>query len=86
MESRATMAVNLDVFVGQQPSARSVGTTVAVKDLFKTLPVRYKTFQRNIKREFVKLVQVLQAYALIACGVKMVATNQARFYPEIANA
>lgn len=56
--------------------ARSVGTTVTVKELFKTLPVRYKTIHRNIKREFVKLAQVLHVYALIACGVKIVATNQ----------
>ena len=28
--------------VGTTPTARAVGTTVAVKDLFKTLPVRHK--------------------------------------------
>lgn len=28
--------------VGQAPTPRAVGTTVAVKDLFKTLPVRHK--------------------------------------------
>lgn len=28
--------------VGTSPTARAVGTTVAVKDLFKTLPVRHK--------------------------------------------
>lgn len=63
---------------GKEPAARSVGTTVSVKELFKTLPVRYKTFQRGVKKEFVKLAQLLQAYALTATGVKMVATNQVR--------
>ena len=63
---------------GKEPAARSVGTTVTVKELFKTLPVRYKTFQRGVKREFVKLAQLLHAYALVATGVKMVATNQVR--------
>ena len=51
---------------------------MTVKELFKTLPVRYKTFQRGVKREFVKLAQLLHAYALVATGVKMVATNQVR--------
>lgn len=31
--------------VGTTPTARAVGTTVAVKDLFKTLPVRHKVTQ-----------------------------------------
>jgi DNA mismatch repair ATPase MutL len=61
---------------GQQPAARSIGTTVTIKELFKTLPVRYKTFQRNVKKEYVKLVQQLQAYAIIATSVKLLATNQ----------
>jgi hypothetical protein len=56
--------------------ARSVGTTVAVTNLFKTLPVRYKAFQRGVKKEYAKLVSVLQAYALISTSVKIVATNQ----------
>lgn len=30
------------MLVGTAPTARAVGTTVAVKDLFKTLPVRHK--------------------------------------------
>ncbi|DBA95699.1 hypothetical protein WJX82_003265 [Trebouxia sp. C0006] len=62
--------------VGTNPTARAVGTTVAVKDLFKTLPVRHKEFMRHIKREYAKLVTVLQAYALISTGVRMICTNQ----------
>ena len=63
---------------GQQPVARSVGTTVSVKELFKSLPVRHKAFQRSVKKEFVKLVQLLQAYALVSTSVKILATNQVR--------
>ncbi|KAL3143766.1 hypothetical protein ABBQ32_003597 [Trebouxia sp. C0010 RCD-2024] len=62
--------------VGTAPTARAVGSTVAVKDLFKTLPVRHKEFLRHVKREFAKLVTVLQAYALISTGVRMICTNQ----------
>ena len=31
---------------------------------------------RHIKREYAKLVTVLQAYALISTGVRMICTNQ----------
>lgn len=60
----------------QEVAARSVGTTVSVRELFKPLPVRYKAFQRSVKREYVKLVQVLQAYALVAPACRLLVTNQ----------
>ena len=41
-----------------EKSARSVGTTVTLSDIFSTMPVRFKEFQRNIKKEFSKLCQV----------------------------
>eukprot|EP00887_Chlorella_sp_A99_P005158 scaffold40.g5158.t1 len=63
--------------VGQAPAARSVGTTVAVRSLFSSLPVRHKEFQRNLKREYAKLVTLLQAYALVATGARLLCTNQA---------
>ncbi|KAI7836307.1 hypothetical protein COHA_009815 [Chlorella ohadii] len=62
--------------VGQAGAARTVGTTVAVRDLFKRLPVRHKEFLRHIKREYARLVGLLQAYALICTGVRLVCTNQ----------
>lgn len=31
---------------------------------------------RHLKREYAKLVTVLQAYALISTGVRMICTNQ----------
>ena len=39
--------------------ARQVGTTVTVEKLFSTLPVRSKEFSRNIRREYGKLVSLL---------------------------
>ncbi|KAH9542752.1 hypothetical protein CY35_13G024300 [Sphagnum magellanicum] len=60
----------------QQSVARAVGTTVAVAKLFAPLPVRYKEFTRNIRREYGRLLSILQAYALIAKGVRIVCTNQ----------
>ncbi|XP_020655264.3 mismatch repair endonuclease PMS2 [Pogona vitticeps] len=55
---------------------RQQGTTVAVQQLFYMLPVRHKEFQRNIKKEYAKMVQVLQAYCLISTGVRINCTNQ----------
>uniref|UniRef100_A0A4W3H7Q5 Mismatch repair endonuclease PMS2 n=1 Tax=Callorhinchus milii TaxID=7868 RepID=A0A4W3H7Q5_CALMI len=58
------------------PHPRQIGTTVSVQQLFSTLPVRHKEFQRNIKKEYAKMVQVLQAYCIIATGVRINCTNQ----------
>ncbi|XP_044735289.1 mismatch repair endonuclease PMS2 [Chrysoperla carnea] len=55
--------------------ARSIGTTVVLENLFSTLSVRHKEFQRNIKREYTKMCNLLYAYCLIATGVKIVCTN-----------
>ncbi|XP_035910264.1 mismatch repair endonuclease PMS2 isoform X1 [Anopheles stephensi] len=58
------------------PCARSIGTTVSLTNLFATLPVRKKEFQRNIKREFLRMCQILQAYCLVSVGVRIICTNQ----------
>ena len=87
--------------LGQHSAARAVGTTVSIRDLFKTLPVRHKVriqalrwvgmaavascsshvwraqeFKRNLKREFAKLLTIVQAYAIISTGVRIICTNQ----------
>ncbi|XP_040364784.1 DNA mismatch repair protein PMS1 isoform X3 [Rosa chinensis] len=63
------------VLVTEKKTARQVGTTVTVKNLFVNLPVRCKEFSRNIRKEYGKLVSLLNAYALIAKGVRLVCTN-----------
>ncbi|TMW54688.1 hypothetical protein DOY81_000219 [Sarcophaga bullata] len=60
----------------RQPCARSVGTTVALTNLFETLPVRRRDFVRNIKKEFSKMCQILQAYCLVSRGVRIICSNQ----------
>ncbi|MEW5316024.1 MAG: hypothetical protein WDW38_007416 [Sanguina aurantia] len=62
--------------VSSSTCPRAMGTTVAVGELFRPLPVRHREFLKNVKREFSKLVAVLQAYALIATRVRLIATNQ----------
>jgi DNA mismatch repair protein PMS2 len=55
--------------------ASGKGTTVAVEQLFKNLPVRRKELERNIKREFQKVLNLLSAYACISTGVRFNVTN-----------
>ncbi|XP_058084301.1 DNA mismatch repair protein PMS1 isoform X2 [Magnolia sinica] len=61
----------------ERKTARPIGTTVTVEKLFSTLPVRNKEFSRNIRREYGKLISLLNAYAVIAKGVRLVCTNTA---------
>ncbi|KFU93880.1 Mismatch repair endonuclease PMS2, partial [Chaetura pelagica] len=58
------------------PFPRQQGTTVQIQQLFYTLPVRHKEFQRNIKKEYAKMVQILQAYCVVSKGVRINCTNQ----------
>ncbi|KAI5416062.1 hypothetical protein KIW84_041202 [Lathyrus oleraceus] len=59
----------------EMKTARQVGTAVTVKKLFYNLVVRSKEFKRNIRKEYGKLVSLLNAYALIAKGVRFGCTN-----------
>ncbi|KAL9235773.1 hypothetical protein vseg_010509 [Gypsophila vaccaria] len=63
------------LLVSEKKTARKIGTTVTVKKLFSNLPVRSKEFKRNIRKEYGKLISLLNAYALIAKGVRLVCTN-----------
>ncbi|XP_072947255.1 mismatch repair endonuclease PMS2 [Epargyreus clarus] len=60
----------------KSPCSRQVGTTVTLCNLFSTLPVRQKEFQKNAKREFNRMTNLLYAYCLISLGVKITCTNQ----------
>uniref|UniRef100_A0A8C6TNT0 Mismatch repair endonuclease PMS2 n=1 Tax=Neogobius melanostomus TaxID=47308 RepID=A0A8C6TNT0_9GOBI len=62
--------------VQKSPQPRQQGTTVSLQQLFYTLPVRHKEFQRNIKKEYAKMIQVLQSYCIISTGVRITCSNQ----------
>ncbi|CAO1401880.1 unnamed protein product [Diamesa tonsa] len=55
--------------------ARNIGTTVSLTDFFITLPVRRGEFMKNYKKDFAKMVQLLQEYCLVLTGVKILCTN-----------
>ncbi|KAG9306232.1 hypothetical protein G9A89_016136 [Geosiphon pyriformis] len=60
----------------QSPIAREAGTTVIVKKLFETLPVRFREFKKNIRRDYAKALTLLEAYAIICTGVRIICNNQ----------
>ena len=62
---------------GTSVVAAQKGTTVVVENLFHNLPVRRRELERNIKREWNRVVGLLGQYACIQTGVKISATHQA---------
>lgn len=62
---------------GTSVVAAQKGTTVTVENLFNNLPVRRRELERNIKREWNRVVTVLGQYACIQTDVKITVTQQA---------
>ena len=52
------------------------GTTVSVENLFRNLPVRRRELERNIKREWHKVIALLNQYACILTNVKFSVSQQ----------
>lgn len=69
--------------VSQKASPKGVGTTVIVEKLFDVLPVRRGELIRSIKKQFQKLLKVIQAYAVISTGVKFVVTDTSKASRQI---
>ncbi|XP_060521069.1 mismatch repair endonuclease PMS2 isoform X2 [Cylas formicarius] len=63
------------IIIQQESTARQQGTTVSIKNLFSSLPVRRKEFLKNLKKEFTKMCTLLYAYCLIPNGIKFTCTN-----------
>ncbi|KAI9718552.1 MAG: hypothetical protein M1812_004003 [Candelaria pacifica] len=61
---------------GTNVVASQKGTTVVVQNLFYNLPVRKRELEKNIKREYGKMLGVLQAYACVSAGLKFSVSNQ----------
>ena len=58
-----------------QVTSSRKGTTVAVEDLFGNLPVRRRELEKNIKREYGKVLVILQAYACISTQAGISVSN-----------
>ncbi|KAH7384887.1 DNA mismatch repair protein MutL [Cadophora sp. MPI-SDFR-AT-0126] len=63
--------------MGTSVVAAQKGTTVLVENLFNNLPVRRRELERNIKREWNRVVGVLGQYACIQTGIKFSVSQQA---------
>ena len=61
---------------GTSIAASQKGTTVAVEELFFNLPVRRRELEKNIKREYKKVLDILHAYACISTGIRLSVTHQ----------
>ncbi|KAI9780222.1 MAG: hypothetical protein M1835_004531 [Candelina submexicana] len=61
---------------GTNVVASQKGTTVVIQNLFNNLPVRRRELEKNIKREYGKVLGILQAYACVSAGLKFSVSNQ----------
>ncbi|KAL3111319.1 hypothetical protein niasHT_013361 [Heterodera trifolii] len=74
--TRLTFGRNGEQLATEQCS-RPQGTTVRVAHLFKPLPVRRAEFQRQARREFLRLVECVQAFAIARPWCRFTCTNSA---------
>lgn len=63
------------VLTKKEPCAREKGTTVHIRNIFKNLPVRAKEFQKNLKKEYARTIQVLYSYCLVSTNIKIACSN-----------
>ncbi|TMS36305.1 hypothetical protein L596_003500 [Steinernema carpocapsae] len=54
---------------------RQCGTTVLVRNLFETFPVRRQEFEKHSRREYCKLLAVVQSFALSRSDVRFVCSS-----------
>ncbi|KAK3306914.1 uncharacterized protein B0T15DRAFT_431965 [Chaetomium strumarium] len=80
-QEEAPRATRLDFETSGKLKSTSVvsgqrGTTVIVEDLFRSLPVRRRELERNIKREWGKVINLLNQYACVQTGIKFTVSQQ----------
>ncbi|KAJ2845262.1 ATP-binding mismatch repair protein, partial [Coemansia brasiliensis] len=64
--------------VERKSVARERGTTVRLCEMFARWPVRHQEMKRNIKREFQRLVSLIEQYAVVSDGVRLSLSNQTK--------
>ncbi|PIA15367.1 DNA mismatch repair protein MutL [Coemansia reversa NRRL 1564] len=79
----APMGVELEFdnsgeLLAQKPTARERGTTIKLTGLFAKWPVRQQDLRKNVRREYLRLVTLIEQYAVISDGVRLSLTNQTR--------
>ena len=79
-EDEAPKGTRLDFEISGKLKGTSViaaqrGTTVSVETIFKNIPVRRQELDKNIKREYAKVLALMQAYACINTNVRLSVSN-----------
>ncbi|KAJ1730107.1 ATP-binding mismatch repair protein [Coemansia biformis] len=79
----APMGVQLEYtgdgeLASQSAVARERGTTVCVAGLFEKWPVRQQDLRKNVRREYLRLVSLVEQYAIISDGVRLSLANQTK--------
>lgn len=69
------LTFNLSNIEKREKTAGKVGTSVAIHQLFQTLPVRRHELSKNSKKEFVKLVNTIQAFGFARPDIKFTCSN-----------
>ncbi|KAJ3094144.1 Mismatch repair endonuclease pms2, partial [Physocladia obscura] len=62
---------NLGKLISSVSAPRERGTTVIVKNIFASMPVRLKEFSKNFKREQAKCIDIVQAFAIISTNIRI---------------
>ncbi|KAK3688424.1 hypothetical protein B0T22DRAFT_153162 [Podospora appendiculata] len=80
-QQEAPRATKLEFEISGQLKSTAVvsgqkGTTVLVEDLFRNLPVRRRELERNIKRDWGKVIGLLNQYACVQTGLKFTVSQQ----------
>lgn len=61
------------------------GTSIQLSQLFKPLPVRFKDFKKNIKKEYTHLLSIIQSYAIIQTNVSFIFRNDNKIIINTSN-
>uniref|UniRef100_A0A914Z760 DNA mismatch repair protein S5 domain-containing protein n=1 Tax=Panagrolaimus superbus TaxID=310955 RepID=A0A914Z760_9BILA len=69
------LTFNLSNIEKKEKTAGKIGTSVAIHELFRTLPVRRHELSKNTKKEFVKLINTIQAFAFARPDIKFTCSN-----------
>ncbi|KAJ2008544.1 ATP-binding mismatch repair protein [Coemansia thaxteri] len=60
----------------QTPVARERGTTVQLSNMFAKWPVRLQELKKNARKEYARLVSIVEQYSIISENVRLVLSNQ----------
>lgn len=76
----APKGTKLEFDISGRLKSRSVtacqkGTNVVIENLFYNLPVRRRELEKNIKREYSRVISLLHAYACVSTNVRFVVSN-----------